>query len=154
MALTNARLFEAERKKFALLEALHRAALAVTKTATHERKLILRQILEEAVKLVGRKVNRGRIATYREENNQLVLESSWARGDTLGSTRHFGPGTLSLTDPPISHISVPLLVGDRVIGVLSLESDVGGQFDGNDMNTLMELAELAAIVLDRSQSTI
>ncbi|MDH4138761.1 MAG: GAF domain-containing protein, partial [Anaerolineae bacterium] len=50
-----------------------------------------------------------------------------------------------------SELDVPLLDGDRVIGVLSLESDQVGAFDGDDEQALEGLAELAVIAIKNAE---
>jgi len=50
-----------------------------------------------------------------------------------------------------SELDVPLLDGDRVIGVLSLESDQVGAFDEDDEQALEGLAELAVIAIKNAE---
>ncbi len=56
----------------------------------------------------------------------------------------FNPATLSELD-------VPLRVGDRVLGVLSLESDRLNAFDEVDEEALQSLADLAAIAIENAR---
>ena len=52
-----------------------------------------------------------------------------------------------------SELSVPLLDGNDVIGVLSLESDELAAFDEDDEKALMGLADMAVIVLKNQEQT-
>ncbi|HMN28356.1 MAG TPA: GAF domain-containing protein, partial [Caldilineaceae bacterium] len=57
------------------------------------------------------------------------------------------PDYLDLHQSTLSQLSVPLLEGDSVLGVLSLESDVVDAFDAADEEALQLLAELAVIAI-------
>ena len=77
--------------------------------------------------------------TVRTKEPQLVPDVS-EDGDYIT----FDPRTRS-------ELTVPLLEKEKVLGVLSLESDHTEAFDEDDLNTLQALAELAVIALHNAR---
>ncbi|GAB4496537.1 MAG: hypothetical protein OHK0052_06630 [Anaerolineales bacterium] len=48
-------------------------------------------------------------------------------------------------------IAIPLRVGERLLGILDIQSDEGGPFDGDDLNLLKTLADQVAIAIRNAQ---
>lgn len=66
---------------------------------------------------------------------------------------HADPDYLAFNPATRSELDVPLLDGDDVIGVLSVESDRSSAFDENDEQALQGLAELAVIAVKNAAQT-
>lgn len=54
--------------------------------------------------------------------------------------------------PPRSGIYIPLLTGDAVLGVISIQSRIPSAFTNNDMRVLSLIADQAAIAIDKARA--
>ncbi|MCC6586620.1 MAG: GAF domain-containing protein [Bryobacterales bacterium] len=61
------------------------------------------------------------------------------------------PDYIALLPDIRSEIATPVRVGDRVIGVLNLESDQEDAFDSADLDALKALADLAVVAMQRAE---
>jgi PAS domain S-box-containing protein len=175
IAISNARLYQAERARHREAEALRRAALALTSTISPD--LVLGRILAELQDVVP----------YDSASVQLLkgdkLEIIGGRGfpnlaDLLGVSfpaRGDSPNALVMEsrEPVIiddvrphyaafseephaganihGWLGVPLLIGDRLIGMLALDKQEAGFYNEDYAQTAMAYAAQAAIALENAR---
>jgi GAF domain-containing protein len=185
VAIENARLYDAVKRRSEHLRALHEASKAITAGFAADRNHVLDRIAEQAVERItgvkGPKAVSATILLYDETAHELRLESVYPPSVLSDFESKLG-GSISLdkdsvpaartgivgrallegkaqrvgdvkTDPDYiefdartkSELDVPLLDGDKIIGVLSVESDHTGAFDEDDEQALQGLADLAVI---------
>jgi PAS domain S-box-containing protein len=173
IAIHNARLFEAERQQRQLAESLQASAL--TLSSTLELPEVLNRILDSLQNQVPHDASNIMILEgdllrtvgtrgYAERNldewirgKPFVIHQyhNWARTpDELGDVRivedthtypHWIP--LSETDWIRSHINVPILLDNQIIGFINLESTQPGAFNQNHAGYLQTYSHQAAIAI-------
>ncbi|GAB4531457.1 MAG: hypothetical protein Kow0063_10710 [Anaerolineae bacterium] len=191
IAIQNARLYEAVKRRSEHLKALHEASKAITAGFSAERKQVLDRIAQQAVERItgvaGPKAIWGAIALYDEATHAIRFESLYtprmspdqrARpGETFSLDREHAPdGRSSIAgrailegrpqrvdavqiDPDYveffegtqSELDVPLIDGDKIIGVLGVGSDRRRAFDEDDELALKSLADLAVIAIKNAE---
>lgn len=168
VGLDNMRLLETERRRNSELEALHDASLQIT--AQLELEAVLQTISEYALTVV--KANDAQIFLYDGET--LTFGASSVDGQTMwqpqtvpkagGLTEQVARTgervSIANTDEhPIyegrgwggSIISIPLVVGDQVLGVMNLTFEKPYGFTESDLRFLDLLADQAAIALHNAK---
>jgi len=173
LAIENARLFAAERRRAEEQQAL----LDTMKDLAGELELgrVLQRVLERAVALLG--VTGGELATFDEATGDLAIVASHTMGtDAVGSRMKLGEGAMgrvaetkeSLIIPRYqewasrspqyvqstvqSVMAAPLLIGQRLVGVIaSVHSDPGREFGTADLRLLELFAPEAAIAIENAR---
>lgn len=151
------------------LEALQKTTLAIT--TEHERKPLLRKIIEQAVKLLG--AQSGGLYEYRPEQGDLTVIADYKRPRNVGKVLKIGEGLAGrLVESNAPHmikddynswdgkaliygkgrrfgavLEVPLRWQERILGVLYVDDQVGRKFNEADARLLRLFADEAAISL-------
>ncbi len=167
-AIENARLYEAERRRRAELETLHQASLQLTSTL--ELSPVLEAILDYALKLMG--ADDAHIFLY--DGQRLTFGTAlWAGGYQLDPYSEPRPHGLTYTvarsgerivvSDVNSHplfqdyrwggaiIGLPLRIGERVVGVMTVAFQQPHDFDENEVRILELLADQAAIAIENAR---
>jgi GAF domain-containing protein len=173
IAIQNARLFDAERKRANQQEAL-RATLADLSRELEMPKL-LQEVLERAVRLSGTDV--GELALYDESMHNLVITACFGLEKNFAGTRlALGEGTMGMAAQTLDTIIVsdyqtwekrstkygdsnfhaalamPLLFGDRLLGTLALGyTDPRQRFGPADIQLIGAYALQAAIAIQNAR---
>ncbi|HLF00932.1 MAG TPA: GAF domain-containing protein, partial [Anaerolineales bacterium] len=173
VAIQNARLFEAERRRADEQEAL-RATLADL-SAELEPARLLQAILERAVRLARTDI--GELAIFDETTRELIVVTSYnLEKDYTGTRIALGEGTMgrvAQTRAPLiiddyqqwerrspqytqsifhAALVMPLLFGDRLLGAIGIGYlDPAQQFNPADLRLLSLFAAQAAIAIRNSQ---
>lgn len=171
VALDNARLFEAERRRRQELESLRQASLQVTSSL--ELQPVLEAILEHALQLVAG----DRAHIYLYENDQLTTGALRRSGETqsasptrmdmedlVRSIARRGQqivlpadGQRARNDLPSdilgngAFVGLPLRKGDQVLGVMSITFDEPQSMDEDQLRVLELLADQAAVALENAR---
>jgi len=177
MAVDNTRLYQDVEQRLRRSQALFRVSRALSSTLNLDHVLSL--IVSLAVDTIE-KANNGVLHLLDEETGELHPRAlSFQPGvlpDASGSSRmHLGQGVAGLSlqtgklvnipdvsvDPRFIHTRgsrhfasmavAPLLLGERRIGTLSIDSDQVDAFDQDDEQLLMTLATLAAAAIDNAR---
>jgi PAS domain S-box-containing protein len=92
------------------------------------------------------------IALNREQS--LVARAARTRRGVVVNDVTAEPGFLPnpLLPNTRSELAVPMIVGDKVIGVLDVQAEVPNRFDDNDVNVKAALASQVAIAVDNARS--
>jgi diguanylate cyclase (GGDEF)-like protein/PAS domain S-box-containing protein len=174
LALTRGRLYSAERKQYEELSVLHVMAVAITEATTED------QLLERATQIIGENLypdNFG-ILMVDETNRTLKVHSSYqihkkllrngisipADQGVLGHVFQTGlPENIAdvtqcsfyfnVDSNTKSELAVPLLLGDRVIGVINAESTKPNAYTNGDERILVTVAGQLATAIDRIRTT-
>lgn len=180
VAIRNAQLFDQERKRAVVLEALHNSGKAVASLLSLDE--ILERIAEQAWYLVRQRASYTSIRLVEKEIATLVaafppqeLDHRRATipeinlktgvhgrfGVTGRAIRTGAPQLvvdvrtdndyLSSQPDARSELAVPIILGEGVIGVINAESPEIGSFDEEDERTLVSLASFAAIAINDAQ---
>ncbi|MCD6554092.1 MAG: GAF domain-containing protein [Anaerolineae bacterium] len=168
MAVENARLYEAQRRRRAELEALHQASLHLTSTL--ELQLVLEAMLDYALKLVS--ADDAHIFLY--DGERLTFGAAlWADGrrqEPYAEPRPHGltytvarSGKRIVVPDANSHplfrdwqwggaiVGLPLRIGERVVGVMNVAFLRPHAFDENELRVLGLLADQAAIAIENAR---
>lgn len=174
-ALSNARLLEETRQQIQELEAINRIA-AITRSQV-DLYTMLRQVGDEVLKTFG--VSSGYIALYDRETNMVEFPYDMDDGTPLptppeplagGLTAHIiresqplliNQDTLERAEalgviqeglPALSYLGVPMLVGDEVTGVISVQSpSQEGLFTENDIRLLTIIASNLGVAIENAR---
>ncbi len=173
IAIENARLFEAERRKADEQKAL----LDTTKDLSGELEVskLLQRVLERAATLLN--VTGGELATYDESRSDLLIAASHNMGtDATGTRMALGEGAMGqvakthepliipryqewlgrsekYTQSTVQTVMVaPLLIGSRLVGAIAaVHSDPAREFGPEDMRLLELFAPQAAIAIENAR---
>ena len=174
IAVENARLFEAERKRVSELEAVRQASISLT--ASLELTQVLYAILESALHMLPRAGN-SHIFLYNAESEQLTfgaaLYSDGRRGKPFAQPRPHGltakvarTGRLitveNIQENPLykdaprdwigAIVGLPLMIGKRVIGVMNITFSTPQQIPEAELRALQLLGDQAAIAIENRAS--
>jgi PAS domain S-box-containing protein len=174
LAVENVRLLEAERSQARRVEALREIAVEITGTLDLER--LFRLIISRAVELVG--AHSGTVYLLDESGRDLVPKSWWTLGEWMREKVHrLGEGATGQaartkqgvivndylhwphrrTDilervPITATISAPMLVQERVVGVITLNAvEPGRVFRLADLGLLSMFAVQAAVAIETAR---
>jgi|GEM_PF-1749416 len=178
VALTNARLFQAERQQRRLAEALADAAAAITQTLQFDK--VLDNLLEQVEKVIpGEAIN---ILLIEGEEGETARAVRWRGYDRLGLEDWIANRSFALADydhlkqmivngHPImvpdtsvdphwvhpkgrplwlSYIGTPIIVKKVTVGFLNVNSIHAGRFGPDDVRRLEALAAHAAIAIENA----
>jgi PAS domain S-box-containing protein len=186
--------YEEVNRKRVNLDALYEASKAITASfrpdralALSDKKLVLDEIIKQAVEGITPAATLGMIKLYDAEAKEFSFESVYpperkakllervteltahdaARVDdkpkgVVGMAVKEGQPQLIpdvskcnyyiVGDPDTcSQLAVPLIIEDRVLGVINVESDKPDAFEQDDVTNLKALAELAVVVIKNSE---
>jgi len=173
VAIRNARLFEAEQKQRRMAESLQEVAAVLN--ATLDRDAVLAIIMEQ----LRRVIHYDGAGILLLEGDALVISAGVAFRDYSLPIGHRIP--LSSNDPAVrvftdrrSHVlsdvradpdwvevpgteyirafmGVPLLVGERAIGVLTIDSSDAGRYGDKDAQTVQAFANQAALAIENTR---
>lgn len=177
IAIHNARLYQAERARYNEAEAMRQAALALTSTIAMDQ--VLERILVELQRVVPydsasvQLVKNGyleiigghgfpnlpellgiRFPIQSSDNpNTLVMESREPK--IIGDVTSMGYSGFK-QDPHVATnirawMGVPLLIGDRIIGMLALDKRVPNFYTQMHVRTAMSYAAQAAVAIENAQ---
>jgi diguanylate cyclase (GGDEF)-like protein len=168
LALTRAGLFASEHRQFKELAVLHTVAMAMTEAKDVD------ELIERTTQLIGEKLfpdNFG-VMLFDEAGGLLRLHSSYHLGERedpvevllgqgiVGHVASMGkperipdvtriPYYLNVDSNTRSELCVPLMIGERLIGVINVESAKLNAFTQEDENLLMIMASQLAIGIER-----
>ena len=173
VAIENARLFQAERRR----AEEQRALLDTMRDLSGELELsrVLHGVLQRAASLLD--VTGGELATFDEERRDLLIVASHNMGtDAVGSRMALGEGAMgrvALSKEPLiipryqewagrsaqyqqrtvqSVMVAPLLIGTRLVGTIAIvHSDPGRVFGAEDLRLLESFAPQAAIAIENAR---
>jgi len=168
VAIQNARLFEAQRRRSAELEILRQASLRLTSTL--ELQPILEAILDHALQLMS--ADDAHVFLY--DGQQLTFGAAlWAGGRQQKPYSEPRPHGLTYTvarsgerivipdmsDHPLFRdrqwqgaiVGLPLRIGERVVGVMNIASQKPSDFDENELRALELLADQSAIAIENAR---
>jgi PAS domain S-box-containing protein len=173
IAIENARLFTAERKRAGEQQAL----LDTLSDLSGELELtrVLNAVLNRAIGLLG--VSGGELATYDETRRELVVAASLNIGmDSRGTRLRLGEGAMGYvaqTHEPLiipnypewagrsskyeettvhSVMAIPLLIGQRLVGAIaSVHNDPERKLGPQDLRLLQLFAPQAAIAIENAR---
>jgi hypothetical protein len=173
IAIENARLFEAERRRAEEQQAI----LETMRDLSGELELskVLHGVLERTVKLLD--VAGGELATYDESKGDLVIVASHNMDkNSVGARMSIGEGAMGRvaeTHEPLiipryqewerrsskysqssiqTVLAAPLLIGSRLVGVIAaVHSDPAREFGPEDLRLLDLFAPQAAIAIENAQ---
>lgn len=174
VALDNARLYEAEGKRAAELEAVRQASLSLT--ASLELHEVLNAILENVINLLP-DVRNGHIFLYSSENGGRLKFGSalWADGVQTQVWSNPRPKGLTYTvartgraivvsdmlkhplfaDAPLDWtgaiVGLPLKIGKRVVGVMNISYSSSREHDDDELRLLRLLGDQAAIAIENAR---
>ncbi len=168
VAIQNARLFEAEQRRVALLTALHETGLDLS--AQLDLPSLLRTIMERATRLLNAPM--GGIYLLQADGQTLAPVANLPSEDIsapmqvgeglVGRVAQSGapiivddypqwPGRLSNSAAFCAVVSVPIQWQGRVLGVISVCDPRPGRFGSEDVETVRLLAAQAAIAIENAQ---
>lgn len=175
IAIENARLFEAEQQQREMAEALHRASLALTSTLTLEQ--VFERILIELKNVVP--YDSASVQLLKGDQLEIIGGHGFSNlPDLLGvrfPARGDNPNSLVLEsklpvifDDVIPHypafdqgphapanihgwLGVPLMIGERVIGMLALDKHEPGFYSREHAQAAMAYASPAAIAIENAR---
>ncbi len=168
VAIENARLYEAERRRLAELESLHQASLHLTSTL--ELEPILEAILDHALKLVA--ADDTHIFLY--DGERLAFGAAmWEDGRRSQPYSDPRPQGLTYTVarsgermvvPDVDRhpmfqdyqwggaiVGLPLRIGERVVGVMNVSFETPHAFDESELRVLRLLADQAAVAIENAR---
>jgi signal transduction histidine kinase/DNA-binding response OmpR family regulator/uncharacterized protein YigA (DUF484 family) len=173
VAIENARLFTAERKRAEEQQAL----LDTLRDLSSQLELgaVLQKVLERAATLID--ASGGELAIYQEDTRELEIVASHSMGaDAVGSRMAFGEGAMgrvaetgqALVIPHYQDwdhraekyggetvqtaIAAPLHMGERLVGVIAaVRSDRDRPFEEEDLRLLNLFAPQAAIAIENAR---
>ena len=174
IALDNARLYEAEGKRAAELEAVRQASLGLT--ASLELHEVLNAILDNVIKLLPG-VSNGHIFLYNSENGgRLTFGAAlWADGIQAQAWSNPRPNGLTYTVARSGEATVvpdmrkhslfadappdwtgaiaglPLKIGPRVVGVMNISYSSPREFEDAELRLLRLLGDQAAIAIENAR---
>jgi GAF domain-containing protein len=171
LMLHNVQLYEETRRQFEQLKVLHAVALAGTKAAQED------ELIEKTTQIIGEALypdNFG-ILLVDEKEEKLVVHSSYRTmswdhdwrevpldhgivGHVVRTQRPYRTGDVT-NDPYYiqaenktrSELCVPLLLNDRVLGVINTESRTPYTFSERDEQLLVTLASQLATAIEKSR---
>lgn len=172
-SIENTHLYDAERQRAEELEAL-RATIADI-SAELELPKLLRAILERATKLLN--ATGGDLGLYNKRRKEIHVVVSYNMGkDYTGTRMVLGEGAMgevAMTHRPLmidnyhqwegrssqyesgpwdTVVAVPLLIGNRLVGVLGIvDSDPERRFSQSDQHLLALFAQQAAIAIENAR---
>lgn len=172
-AIENARLFEAEGKRAAELEAVRQASLSLT--ASLELPEVLDAILSHVLQLLPDSQN-SHIFLYYPEKDRLTFGAAlWAdgrRGQPIAMPRSHGithtvarSGDVVVVPDMRNHplyegtpedwngaiIGLPLKIGQRVVGVMNVSYQQARTFSASELRLLRLLGDQAAIAIENAR---
>ena len=168
LGLTRAELFASEHRQFEELAVLHAVAMAMTEAKDVD------ELLERTTQLIGKKLfpdNFG-VLLFDEAGGLLRLHSSYHLGERedptvvllgqgiVGHVASTGkperipdvtrvPYYMNVDSNTRSELCTPLMIGERLIGVINVESAKLNAFTQEDENLLMIMASQLAIGIER-----
>jgi GAF domain-containing protein len=174
VAIENARAYASEQRRVAQLRALNEISGTIVAIREVERLLpLITATVRDRFNY-----NHVGIMVYDADGDELVLQAQANRGDgpsDLGLRIPVGAHivgraaalrqpvlvndveqephflrTASLADTR-SELAVPIVLGDRLIGILAVESDHVGAFDAGDVATLQTLADNVAVAIENAR---
>ena len=173
VAIENARLFEAERKRVAELEAVRQASIGVT--ASLEPTQVLYAILHSAMSMLPAALN-AHIFLFDAETDELsfgaAIYADGTEGKPYSLPRPHGlTATVAHTGAPVvieniaAHplyesapddwegaiVGLPLLIGQRVIGVMNISFSKPRYIPETELRALRLLADQAAIAIENAR---
>ncbi|MFQ5854661.1 MAG: diguanylate cyclase [Anaerolineae bacterium] len=168
IALENARLFEAERRRSGELEALRQASLRLTSRL--ELQTVMETVLDQALKLAasdnahiflydGERLRFG-AALWTDGRQRKPYAEPRSDGLTYTVARSGEPVVVpDVNSHPLFRdlqwggaiAGLPLLIGDQVCGVMNVAFDGPHAFDEDELRVLGLLADQAAIVIRNAQ---
>ncbi len=170
IAIENARLFEAQEKRTAELEAVHQASLGLTSSL--ELEDVLEAILTNTLKLLPNAQD-AHIYLYHADDDTLTFGSAlWAGGKTTGqfavprkngltyTVAHSGKPVIvnDISSHPLfedfkwegSIAGLPLKIGEQVVGVMNVACSKMRQFSEAELRVLRLLGDQAAIAIENA----
>jgi len=172
--IENHHLHQNLKRKFNRLAAVSELTKTITPIQNHE--TLLRTILDQSAELL--KAEQGSLMLLDQESDDLLLEAKKGvveglaeklrinRGEGIaGRVAELGEAVLvENVEKDVrfkqknrqhyktpSFISIPLKIGDRVIGVLNLSDKTSGEvFDDEDLKLIQSFATHAAVVMERN----
>ncbi len=172
VALDNARLFESERRRRQEIEVVQRSSLSLI--ASLELPQVLEAILKATLNLIPAMDTH--IFLYSDEKNLSFGAAMWADGRRLGhpfsEPRQHGltytvasSGKMIIVEDMKTHplfsntpsdwngsiLGIPLKIGNRVVGVMSVAFPQARRFSQADLDTLNLLAAQAAIAIENAR---
>ena len=172
LAIRNARLFEQTKKqREERIEAIREMGFGITFTTDLDE--VLQGILQRTIRLLG-EASYGSIRLLHEKTGELVLRASHGKVMKEGLRRlEPGKGVMGWVaehkEPVIvpdvdkdkryvrflkgtkSEMVVPMLSGDRLIGVLNVEHPQINAFDEDDLRLLQAVASQAVIAIENAR---
>jgi PAS domain S-box-containing protein len=173
VAIENARLFAAERRR----AEEQRALLDTLKDLSGDLELsrVLQGVLDRAVTLLD--ATGGELATFDEEKSELDIVAGRGMGtDAVGTRMQLGEGAMGrvaathkalvvpkyhewegrsaqyATSAMQTAIAVPLLIGDRLVGVIAVaRADKNRSFGADDQRRLELFAPQAAVAIENAR---
>jgi PAS domain S-box-containing protein len=172
IAIENAQLYKKATERMKEATALHRVS------GTLMRTLNLEQLLENILKVLQRSFGYSHCAILLADEEGEKLHPEAARGylrDTVrklefkigqeGIAGWVAANRMPLNVPDVtqdnryvegvkgieSEIAVPILIGEKVVGVLDVQSTEVNAFDEADLRTLSSIAAQAAIAIERAR---
>ena len=172
VALDNARLFESERRRRQEIEAVQRGSLSLI--ASLELPQVLEAILKATLNLIPAMDTH--IFLYSDEKKLTFGAAMWADGRRLdhpfSEPRQHGltytvarSGKMIIVEDMKTHslfsntpsewdgsiLGIPLKIGNRVVGVMSIAFSQARRFPQSDLDTLNLLAAQAAIAIENAR---
>ncbi len=170
IALENARLFQQVRRRLNELSVLYEVITAATVTLDPERAIhqallaIQRTLGFEAVECLLLEEETGRLLSYGHcgFSEQAIRASLTIHQGITGRVARTGipalvpdvtqdPDYLEVEPGTRSEMAVPLKIGERVIGVLNVESPRQNAFTEEDMRLMATLAGHLAVILENAR---
>ena len=171
MAIENARLYRRsvyQARNLALLGEINREISSILdpKTLLHRVKDVVRRVidfdnfrilaLDESTQTLSRWISFKRNEEVRDKlmiplGKGIVGTAAYLRKPVLVSDVRKDPCYIEVDPEARSELSVPLIHGDRVLGVLDLESLKVGTFGKNDQEFLANLAPGIAIAIENAR---
>jgi len=172
IAIENARLYEKVTDRMREATVLHRVSNTLMRT------LNLEQLLENILKVLQRSFGYSHCAILLpdEETGELYVKAAPGYLQAMGEGRRIKIGQEGITGwvaanrvplnvPDVakddrylkgvegtkSEIAVPMLVGERVVGVLDVQSTEVNAFGEDDLRTLSSVAAQAAVAIERAR---
>ncbi len=174
VAIARARAFNEARQRAVQLQAIHEVSERVTAILT------LEELLPSVVHLIRERFQYHpvHIFTVDQNDDKIYFRATTATGEQLTRLRSLplrvGQGVVGsavATQAPVlvgdvstdaryvvdslstrSELAVPLRIGEEVIGVLDVQSDVPHDFDADDLFVMRTLADQIAIAIDSANS--
>ncbi len=171
-ALSNARLLEETRRRLVELQTINSISAILSSQANLE--VMLRQVGDKIMEIFG--VQTGYIALFDPARRQLGFPYSLEKGQPVSTPPiPLGHGPTSLvfqtrqpllinqdaplrlqelgaylgSEPALSYLSVPIIVGDEVTGILNVQSTTqAGLFSENDIQLLSTIAANIGVAIE------